>query len=438
MHQLAISLKNAGNQVTGSDDEIYDPSKSNLEIHGLLPSSFGWNRDNITSDLDFVILGMHAKPGNPEIEEAQAKGIKIYSYPEFIYEYSKDKTRVVIGGSHGKTTTTSMVMHILKKSNIEFDYLIGAKVPGFTSSVHLSSDNSIIVIEGDEYLSSALDKRSKFIHYQADIAILTGVAWDHINVFPTLDSYYQTFIDFIAGLNPNSQLFYFDSEPLTSLVKDHCRSNFESYTSFDYGSKGLSYEGATIPMQFFGQHNYSNMMAAFKVCSKLGIKTEQIIQSMTDFVTPDKRMNILHQSEQLVVIRDFAHAPSKVEASVKAVREEYPDKVISVLLELHTYSSLNKDFLKYYADSLNGLENAVIHYNPKTLEIKNMAPISEEVLRNNFNLKSLELITEKELLSKWLFEVCKTKNSVLLIMSSGHIGGISLEEFSQKISQLNP
>ena len=438
MHQLAISLKNAGNQVTGSDDEIYDPSKSNLEIHGLLPSSFGWNPDNITSDLDFVILGMHAKPGNPEIEAAQAKGIKIYSYPEFIYEYSKHKTRVVIGGSHGKTTTTSMVMHILKKSNIEFDYLIGAKVPGFTSSVHLTSDNPIIVIEGDEYLSSALDRRSKFIHYQADIAILTGVAWDHINVFPSLDSYYQTFIDFITGLNPDSQLFYFDSDPLTSLVKDHCCSNFEPYTSFDYGPNGLRYEGATIPMQFFGQHNYSNMMAAFKVCSNLGLKSEQIIQSMTDFVTPDKRMNILHQSEQLVVIRDFAHAPYKVEATVKAVREEYPDNVISVLLELHTYSSLNKDFLKYYADSLYGLENAVIHYNPKTLEIKNMAPISEEVLRNNFNLRSLELITQKELLSKWMFKVCKTKNSVLLIMSSGHIGGISLEEFSQKISQLNP
>ena len=435
MHQLAISLKNAGHIVTGSDDEIYDPSKSELEKYELLPAVFGWYEHNIHEELDFVILGMHAKKGNPEIEKAISLGLKVYSYPEFIYEYSKNKKRVVIGGSHGKTTTTSMVMHILKHAGYQFDYLIGARVPGFNSSVHISDDNQIIVIEGDEYLSSALDNRSKFIHYQADIAVLTGISWDHINVFPTLDSYYNTFSDFIKQLKDDSLLIYHDSKPLKTIVNHSAQCKLIRYNHFTYNQDGYFLNDKIYEVNFFGKHNFSNMKAAYEVCKTLGISDQHFISAMKSFETPDKRLNVLYDSKNNLIIRDFAHAPSKVRATVQAVKEKYTDKNIHLILELHTYSSLNKSFLSEYNGVFNGLRDVTICYNPKTLEIKNMAPISEKTIQQKFDNQYIQLKTSREEISDWLKMSIEKENVILLIMSSGHLGGVSLEDFVNNLSQ---
>ena len=185
MHNMAIAMHKKGFNVTGSDDEIFEPSKTRLAKLNLLPAKEGWDTNNIHKGIDAVILGMHARADNPELLKAQELGLKIYSYPEYIYEQTKDKTRIVIGGSHGKTSITAMILHVLNYHKVDCDYMVGAQLDGFDTMVKLTKEAKIAVIEGDEYLSSPIDRRPKFHLYKPNIAILSGIAWDHINVFPT-------------------------------------------------------------------------------------------------------------------------------------------------------------------------------------------------------------------------------------------------------------
>lgn len=426
MHQLAIALKSLGHIVSGSDDEIYDPSLSRLKASELCPKEFGWFEENIDSGIDKVILGMHAKKDNPELNKALSLGIDVVSYPEFIYQQSISKKRVVVAGSHGKTTTTSMIMHVLKHAGIRFDYLVGAALKGFDNSVHLS-DADIIVLEGDEYLSSAIDLSSKFLHYKPDISVLTGIAWDHINVFPTYESYQDTFIKYLKSMDKDSWLYAFDETETRDLVEAHAKCHYEYYSAFKSVDKHLAFKGKNYRLKIFGTHNLANLTAAYHVCKQLNVPEDKIFESFENFETPDKRMNVLFEDANRLIIKDFAHAPSKVKATVSAVSEANPDKKLFVLLELHTYSSLNKAFLPFYKDSLGSSHEALVMYNPKTLEIKRMEALDPQLVETNFGHPNLKVETENYVIETWLKEIIAQDSYVLLIMTSGHLGGLVLD-----------
>lgn len=440
MHQLAIALHRKGYQVTGTDDEIFEPAKGNLAAEGLLPTQVGWQPALITKDIDAVILGMHAKSDNPELARAQELGLKIYSFPEYIYHESRQKKRVVVGGSHGKTTTTSMIMHVLKQLGQDFDYLVGARLEGFNQSVSITNA-PVIVCEGDEYPASTLEKKPKFHFLYPHVAILTGIAWDHINVFPTFEFYLEQFVIFIRKIEEGGLLIYNASDPvLQKLVEENRREDirYQPYAVPEHtianGQTSVTIEGVTGTLKVFGNHNLMNLAAACYACRELGVSTGDFVQAISGFTGAAKRLELLASGLTTNVYRDFAHAPSKVKATIEAVKQQYPGRKLVGVLELHTYSSLNEQFMQEYQGAMDKADAAVVFYSQHALELKRMPNLPAEKVIAGFGKKGLLVMTRKEELQDWL-QKQSFENSNLVLMSSGNYDGIDMLTFARQITQ---
>lgn len=440
MHQLAIALSKKGYQVSGTDDEIFEPAAGNLAAAGLLPDKIGWNPELITTDLDAVILGMHAKDDNPELLKAKELGLAIYSFPEYIYQESRQKKRVVVGGSHGKTTTTSMIMHALKELNRDFDYLVGAKLAGFERSVRVT-DAPVIVCEGDEYPASAIERKPKFHFLYPHVAILTGIAWDHINVFPTFNFYLEQFVIFMNRIEKGGVLIYNASdEVLNKLVQDHQRTDirYQPYAvpahTIQDGITTVTIAGVSGKLRVFGNHNLMNLQAAYYACAELGVTAGDFIRVMQDFSGASKRLELLASNEQVNVYRDFAHAPSKVKATVEAVKQQYPDRKLFGILELHTYSSLNEAFMQQYKGAFDQVDVGVVFYSKHALELKRMPDLPAKKVKEGFAKEGLLVINDKAILETWL-KSQDFSHSNILLMSSGNYDGIDIFSFAKEITQ---
>jgi len=420
MHNIALDMREQGHEVTGSDDEIYEPSLSRLKHAGLAPQAFGWFPERIHRSLDFIILGMHAKADNPELLKAIELGIKVYSYPEFVYHHSKLKKRIVIAGSHGKTTTTAMVLHVLKKYNIDTDYLVGAHLEGFDKMVRLT-DTPLIVIEGDEYLSSPVDRVPKILHYKPHIAVITGIAWDHINVFPTFTIYKEQFEKIIVTIEDGGVLIYNSKDQeLNSLVADRPNIKCIPYQALQRASQdGIIFENNIYRISVIGEHNLQNMNAARVVCEELGIETERFFKGIEDFKGANKRLQKISQTEDRVVYLDFAHAPSKVKATVDSVKQWFGNHKLLAVVELHTFSSLNKTFIPLYRGSLVAADKAVVFYNEHTLKMKNMPGLDDEFIKSSFDHPDMLVFKDEKLLNQYLKSAQFSKFN-LLLMSSGN------------------
>lgn len=438
MHNLAIALLQKGYQITGSDDTIFEPSKSRLEKVGLLPAEFGWFPDKINISLDAVILGMHAKPNNPELLRAQELGLKIYSYPEFLYQQAKNKTRVVIGGSHGKTTITSMILHVLKYHNKAVDYMVGAQLEGFETMVHLTDENEFIVLEGDEYLSSPIDLRPKFHLYKPNIALISGIAWDHINVFPTFDNYVEQFNIFINQLSDGGILVYNAEDEIVNKLVTSTVKPIKKYpykTPQYQINNGITFIETTLgpmPLEIFGEHNLQNLAGAKWICQHMGVVEDEFFEAIASFSGANKRLEKLFENKSTVIFKDFAHSPSKVKATCQAVKNQYKNRNVIACLELHTYSSLNSHFLNEYKDTLAAADMAVVFYSPEALEIKKLEKISETQIKNAFERDDLIVFTEPENFKNFLFEQ-NLDNTALLLMSSGNYGGLDFSKLKELV-----
>jgi UDP-N-acetylmuramate: L-alanyl-gamma-D-glutamyl-meso-diaminopimelate ligase len=439
MHQLAIALKRKGYQISGSDDEIFEPAKSNLETEGILPQSFGWFPDRIHSSLDAVILGMHAKEDNPELKKAKNLGVNIYSFPEYIFKESLSKTRIAVGGSHGKTTTTSMIMHVLKATGKQFDYLVGAKLEGFDQSVDIT-DAPLIVCEADEYPASIIEKRPKFHFLFPHIAVITGIAWDHINVFPTFENYLEQFRIFIEKIEKGGHLIYNESDDvLKSVITSQQRTDIQYHPynvpehSILNGITKIKILGKEVELKVFGNHNLLNIHAAWLVCNQLGVQVEEFLKAISSFTGAAKRLELLSRNDDAVVYRDFAHAPSKAKATIEAAKQQFPHKKLIAIFELHTYSSLNADFMKEYNGVMNEVDEAAVFYSRHALELKRMPELDKSVVKKGFAKPQLSVFNTRAELEEWLS--CRNySNSVILFMSSGNYEGINTEEFAKKIT----
>ena len=438
MHNLALALHNKGYQVTGSDDAIFEPSKSRLEKKGLLPIELGWFPEKITSNIEAIILGMHAKADNPELVKATALGLKIYSYPEFLYEQSKNKTRVVIGGSHGKTTITSMILHVMHYHNIEVDYMVGAQLEGFDTMVHLTEDNDFIVLEGDEYLSSPIDRRPKFHLYRPNIALLSGIAWDHINVFPTFENYVEQFEIFVNQITKGGILVYNEEDETVKKVVEETINTIRkiayqtpSYTVED-GTTLLDTPEGPMPIEVFGAHNLNNLAGAKWICQNMGVDEADFYEAIASFKGASKRLEKIAEGKGKVAYKDFAHSPSKVSATTKAVKAQYPNRKLVACLELHTYSSLNAKFLKEYEGALDAADVAVVFYSPDAVKIKQLEEVTYDQIAQSFKRDDLIIYTNSQEFKDFLFSYDLT-NSALLLMSSGNYGGLNFDEVKSLI-----
>ena len=439
MHNLAMALHDKGEVVTGSDDVIFEPSKSRLAAKGLLPQTMGWFPEKITNDIDAVILGMHAKADNPELKKAQELGLKIYSYPEFIYEHAKAKTRVVIGGSHGKTTITSMILHVMNYHNIAVDYLVGAQLEGFDNMVHLTEENDFMVIEGDEYLSSPTDLRPKFHMYQPNIALISGIAWDHINVFPTFDNYVEQFKVFIDKIINGGILVYNETDEVVKNIVEASEKPIRKLPYaipehfIDNGTTYLETLDGPMPIEIFGEHNLSNLAGAKWICQNMGVDEAEFYEAIASFKGASKRLEKIAETNDAVAYKDFAHSPSKVKATTEAVKKQYPNKKLVACLELHTYSSLNADFLTEYEGALAAAETAVVFYSPDAVAIKKLKEISKTQIEEAFNRDDLIVYTNPDEFKSFLV-VQDFTNAVLLLMSSGNYGGLDFDEIQTIIA----
>lgn len=433
MHNLALALHNKGYQVTGSDDAIFEPSKSRLEKKGLLPIEMGWFPEKITADIEAIILGMHAKADNPELIKAKELGLKIYSYPEFLYEQSKNKTRVVIGGSHGKTTITSMILHVMHYHNIKVDYMVGAQLEGFDTMVHLTEDNDFIVLEGDEYLSSPIDRRPKFHLYQPNIALLSGIAWDHINVFPTFENYVEQFEIFVNQITKGGILVYNEEDETVKKVAEETTNTIRkipyqtpSYSVVD-GTTLLDTPEGPMPIEVFGAHNLNNLAGAKWICQNMGVDEADFYEAIASFKGASKRLEKIAEGKGKVAYKDFAHSPSKVSATTNAVKAQYPNRKLVACLELHTYSSLNAEFLKEYEGALNAADVAVVFYSPDAVKIKQLEEVTYDQIAQSFKRDDLIIYTNPQEFKDFLFAY-DLNNSALLLMSSGNYGGLNFDE----------
>ncbi len=439
MHNLAISLKRAGYEVTGSDDEIYEPARTALATHGILPEKEGWFPDKVSSEIDVVMLGMHASKSNPELLRAQELGLKIYSFPDYIYEQAKDKQRIVVAGSHGKTTITAMIIHVLAACNRKFDYVIGARVRGIEQTVKLS-DAPVIVIEGDEYLSSALDPTPKFLRYHHHIGLISGIAWDHANVFHTEEEYVKQFDVFADQTPKGGTLIYCEQDSMTLMIGKKDRTDVQAisykshpHTSDAPGSFSLIYNKEKYPVKIFGSHNFQNINGAQEVLKKIGVTNEQFYSAIVTFEGAAGRLEKLGENGSVTVFKDFAHAPSKVTATVKAVKEIYPSRELVACVELHTYSSLNKKFLPQYKDSLKNAQGPVVYFNPEKVQQKKLEPITASDIRSAFANPRIEVFDDAGKLQEFLLaQNWHDKN--LLMMSSGNFGGIDLRNLSDQVA----
>ena len=436
MHNLAIALKLKGFSITGSDDAINDPSRSRLKKYNLLPQKEGWFSEKITSDIDAVVLGMHAKDDNPELLKAMEIGLKIYSYPEFIFNQSKDKIRIVIGGSHGKTSITSLVLHVLSTLNIESDYMVGAQLDGFEVMVKLTDTSKYIVLEGDEYLSSALDLRPKFHLYKPHIALISGIAWDHINVFKTFENYLKQFEIFINSIKENGTLVYNELDPeLKKLVRSNKSNlNYIPYSIPKHkiidGISFIDINNRLYRLKIFGDHNLQNISGALNICKALGVESEDFYNAITSFNGASNRLELVYKSLDTIIFKDFAHSPSKLKATTEAVRKQFPNRKLISFFELHTYSSLNPLFLEKYKDTLKCSNECYIYYSEKNMRIKRLEPIDSELIIKSFNHNNLTVIDNYEELNKKIYDL-DLSNSVLLMMSSGKFGGLDIDKIKK-------
>lgn len=437
MHNLAIALHKKGFLVTGSDDEVFEPSKSRLQQHGLLPDASGWFPEQITSDLDAIILGMHARPDNPELLRAQELNLKVYSYPEYLFEQTHNKKRVVIAGSHGKTTITSMLLHVLKTLGRKFDFMVGAQIKGFDTMVELSDDSDIAIFEGDEYLSSPIDRRPKFLWYKPHVALITGVAWDHINVFPTEAGYNDQFRIFVQSIEPGGKLFYYEQD---AVLKELAAAG-GSFDSVPYdevsvvsknGKTFVNVGGKEVELKVFGHHNFQNLAGALKVAMEIGIPEKEFWKAMQSFEGAARRLQTLAHNNHSTVFYDFAHAPSKVKATVAAVKDQFPERRLMAVVELHTFSSLNRDFLPQYKGALNAADDPVVFFNPDVVAHKNLPEISVADVKAAFGKEELTVITDGEKLKQYLSGLI-LQDTNLLLMSSGNLAGIDVRLLSERI-----
>ena len=433
MHNLALALHHKGEAVTGSDDTIFEPSKSRLDKYGLLPETFGWYPEKITADIDAVILGMHAKKDNPELLKAQEQGLSIFSYPEYLYEQAKNKTRVVIGGSHGKTTITSMILHVMHYWDKEVDYMVGAQLEGFDTMVRLTKDADFMVLEGDEYLSSPIDRRPKFHLYKPNIALLSGIAWDHINVFPTFENYVEQFQIFVDSMTNGGALIYNTEDEAVVQVVENTTTHIKRYPyetptyTVEDGETLLDTPDGPMPIEVFGKHNLNNLAGAKWICQHMGIVEADFYEAIATFKGASKRLEKIAETATNVAYKDFAHSPSKVAATTKAVKEQYENRHLIACLELHTYSSLNPEFLKEYKGALDPADTAVVFYSPHAVEIKKLEAISEQQIADAFERDDLIIFTDPKAFKEYLFSK-KMENTALLLMSSGNYGGLDFEE----------
>lgn len=439
MHNLAIALHLKGYHVTGSDDEIFDPAKSRLQRYGLLPETFGWHPERITADIDAIVLGMHARIDNPELLRAQELGIKIYSYPEYLYEQSKDKTRIVIGGSHGKTTTTAMILHVLQHAGIEADYMVGAQLEGFEVMVRLSESAKVMVIEGDEYLTSPIDHRPKFHLYRPNIAIVTGIEWDHINVFPTFEIYKDQFSQFVNLIEPGGTLIYCDDDAeVHDVAVKNDRTDIAKlpYDVPEYrvaeGTTYLRDPQGDVPLRIFGRHNLLNLTAARLACRELGIRDEQFDEAISTFGGASKRLELVKRQGSCALYKDFAHAPSKLRATIAAVREQYPAHRLAACMELHTFSSLTSEFLRQYAGTMDQADEAIVYYSQHALQLKKLPDLDPAAVQAAFANPQVKVFTDSQLVVEELKKET-TQNTVFLMMSSGNFDGIDFAKLADEL-----
>ena len=439
MHNLAIALHLKGYHVSGSDDEIFEPSKSRLEKYGILPTVNGWHPEKITPEIDEIILGMHARIDNPELIKAQELGLKIYSYPEYLYEQSKSKTRIVIGGSHGKTSITAMILHVMQKLKIECDYMVGAQLEGFEVMVKLTNSAKYMVIEGDEYLTSPIDRRPKFHLYMPDVAIISGIAWDHINVFPTFENYVDQFRKFIELINPKGTLIYCkeDNELVklantTAIELKKIGYSIPMHIIDDQGTTRIIDGKVEVPLKVFGEHNLMNLNAAQLACEQIGIHKIDFYDAIASFKGASNRLELIAENDTTKVYKDFAHSPSKLKATTAAVKAQYKNSELVAVMELHTFSSLSAEFLSHYAGAMNTADQAIVYFNPHTIAHKKLAAISIDQVKAGFARADLLVFTESTLLQSHLLSIDFT-NRNLLIMTSGNLDGVNLKGFGEKI-----
>jgi len=442
MHNLALALKSKGYEISGSDDEIYEPSKSLLAQNGILPEEFGWFPEKITTDLEAVIVGMHARADNPELLRAQELGIPVESYPSFLYKQSINKQRIVIAGSHGKTSITSMVLHVLKTLGRKFDYLVGARIEGFELMASLS-DAPIIIIEGDEYLASPIDRRAKFLLYQPHICLISGIAWDHINVYPTFESYTDSFKTLIAGLPKAGSLFFDQTDSvmndLTAECPEHCeKTGYESHPAkIEQGQTILKGEdGKAYPIQVFGEHTLKNLNGARLICEQIGVASTEFYEAIATFKGAAKRLELVASSDSSLLYKDFAHAPSKVNATTQALKNQFPNRKLVACLELHTFSSLNPAFLPEYEGTLNLADEAIVYLSEHAREIKRMDRLEESVVQTYFKHPNLKVIRDAETLKQAILAQ-NWSNANLLMMSSGTFDGLDLPALGKEMGWLS-
>lgn len=438
MHNLAIALSRKGAKVTGSDDEIFEPSRTRLEKQGILPETIGWYPDKITNDLDAVILGMHAREDNPELIKAKELGLAVYSYPEYLYEQSKEKKRVVIGGSHGKTTITSMILHVVNELKMDVDYMVGAQLEGYDCMVKLTESAPIMVLEGDEYLSSPIDRRPKFHLYHPDVAIISGIAWDHINVFPTFENYVEQFDVFCSLIRPNGTLIYNSEDQEVRKLGEKFSSSIKTipYETPEYSSTStgtlLKFEGKEYALQIFGQHNMQNLMGAMNIGREIGIKPHDFLSAISSFRGAGKRLQKVIEKGNFVMYKDFAHSPSKLKATTKAVKEQYTDRKVIACMELHTFSSLKKEFLPHYKDAMAMADTAIVYYSPEVVKHKKLEPISPEQVAAGFGGNVVVMNETQDVLA--FIRSQDWKNSALLMMSSGNFDGIDYDQLAEELA----
>ncbi len=437
MHNLAIALKLKGFNVSGSDDEIFEPAKSRLEKHSLLPNEIGWNPDKIDNTIEAVILGMHAKSDNPELLKAKELGLKIYSYPEYLYEASKDKTRIVVGGSHGKTTITAMILHVMQNLGIATDYMVGAKLEGFDVMVKMS-DAPYMVLEGDEYLSSPMDLRPKFHLYKPDIAIINGIAWDHINVFPTFEIYVEQFKIFADKITENGSLVYFqDDENICNIAKqarnDVKKLPYREITHRIENNRTIVIcEGKEYPLQIFGKHNLINLNAAMTALEQIGVKKSDFLSAIQSFKGASKRLEIVKESKTQAFYTDFAHSPSKLKATVEAMKNQYSERKLTACMELHTFSSLTKEFLIQYKGTMQEVDSAAIYFNSHALELKRLPNLDKDMILDSFDKMGLKVFTTTQEVLQFIRENSQNGENILM-MSSSNFGGLDLKELANEI-----
>lgn len=439
MHNLAIALHKKGYYVTGSDDEIFDPARTRLQNYGLLPEQYGWFPEKLSKSVDAVILGMHARGDNPELTRAKELGLKIFSYPEFLYEQGKDKLRVVIGGSHGKTSITAMILHVLKLAGIDTDYMVGAQLDGFDVMVKLSDSAKYMVIEGDEYLTSAWDRRPKFHVYQPDIALISGIAWDHMNVFPTFDNYVEQFKIFARLVPDSGALVYCTADEVVAKVAAETPGNVRKIAygipefRVDSGITILQTADGDFSLQVFGRHNLMNIEGARKVCNLLGVSDQSFYSAISSYKGANNRLELLQSNKTTSVFRDFAHAPSKLKATINAAKEQYPDRKLTACFELHTYSSLNKDFLYQYRDSMNECDEAIVFFSHHALELKKLPVLSALDIEFAFNNTKLKVFTDSAKLREKLVKQ-NWENRNLLMMSSGNFEELDVKLLAKELT----